>query len=249
MDLPSLVNTDEYDISDMESAPGRGKAVAVAVDDEGPKKYNPEETLWLPKNFIDVSEDPIIGNQQSGKVFWERIAQKYNAGQPRGTFERGYVKLRKHWGQVQKEMSKWNDYREEPEVHRWGKTGGKWGAEDNQSFCFRKLLFDERGPIIDLNVTDDDIFISSPSTQSRPMGTKSAKRKTKGKATTSFPTMPPPPPNPSLDKISDSMSDMSITLRMGHLMELTLRDTSTMSEFDLELHHEMIAYICAQMKK
>ena len=78
---------------------------------------------------------------------------------------------------------------------------------------------------------------------------KAAKRKAKGKATASYSAMPPPPPNPSLDKISDSMSDMSITLRMGQLTELTSRDTSTMSEYELELHREMIEYLRAQMKK
>ena len=46
---------------------GKGKGKAVAADDEGPKKYSPQETLWLAKNFVDVSEDPIIGNQQSAK--------------------------------------------------------------------------------------------------------------------------------------------------------------------------------------
>ncbi|XP_041994217.1 glutathione S-transferase T3-like [Salvia splendens] len=91
---------------DMEPAKGRGKG--KVADDEGPKKYSPQETLWLAKNFVDVSEDPIIGNHQSGKVFWQRIAEKYNVGRPRGSFERSYVKLRKHWGRVQKEMNKWN---------------------------------------------------------------------------------------------------------------------------------------------
>ena len=61
MDFPSPGSIDEYDISDMELVAGRGKA-ATAVD-EGPKKYSPEETLWLAKNFIDVSKDPIIENQ------------------------------------------------------------------------------------------------------------------------------------------------------------------------------------------
>ncbi|XP_042067182.1 uncharacterized protein LOC121810485 [Salvia splendens] len=90
----------------MEPAEGSGKG--KVEDDEGPKKYSPQETLWLAKNFVDVSEDPIIGNQQSGKVFWEWIAEKCNAGRPRGSFERSYVKLRKHLSRVQKEMNKWN---------------------------------------------------------------------------------------------------------------------------------------------
>ena len=88
MDLSSPVSTDEFDIIDMEPVAGRGKV--VVVDDEGPKKYSPEETLWLARNLVNVSEDPVIGNQQSDKVFWEQIARKYNAGRPRGTFERSY---------------------------------------------------------------------------------------------------------------------------------------------------------------
>ena len=44
-------------------------------------------------------------------------------------------------------------------------------------------------------------------TQSCLMGTKA----TKGKATTTQCSMPPPPPSPSLDKMSNSMSFMSIT--------------------------------------
>ncbi|XP_042042955.1 glutathione S-transferase T3-like [Salvia splendens] len=107
MDLSSPpVSTNEFDISDMELVTERGNV--AAADDEGPKKYSPEETLWLARNFVDISEEPVIGNQQSDKVFWERIAQKYNAGRPRGTLERSYVKLRKHWGRVQREMTKWN---------------------------------------------------------------------------------------------------------------------------------------------
>ncbi|XP_042046305.1 uncharacterized protein LOC121792426 [Salvia splendens] len=96
MEITSPVSTDEYKISDMEPAVGKGKG--KVADDEGPKKYSPQETLWLAKNFVDVSEDPIVGNQQSGKAFWERIAEKYNVSRPKGSFERSYVKLCNHWG-------------------------------------------------------------------------------------------------------------------------------------------------------
>ncbi|XP_042049992.1 glutathione S-transferase T3-like [Salvia splendens] len=269
---------------DPNATPSPGEGQGKVADDEGPKKYSPQVTLWLAKNFVDVSEDPIIGNQQSGKVFWQRIAEKYNAGRPRGSFERSYMKLRKHWGRVQKEMNKWNGkwmnvVRMWPSGHSEmdlvekaraeffsdGKKHFKYfdvwkiveknpkytgGAEPAPSGAPKRTKVSpaghysssEGGPPIDLNVTDDDVFLSSPSTQSRPMGTKTAKRKAKGKATASYSAMSPPP-NPSLDKISDSMSDMSITWRMSQLTELTSRDTSTMPEFDLELHHEMIAYL------
>ncbi|XP_047965835.1 uncharacterized protein LOC125210318 [Salvia hispanica] len=284
VDMESPVSTDEYDISDMEPAPRRGKG--KVADEDGPKKYSPQETMWLAKNYVDVSEDAVIGNQQSGKAFWQRIADKYNAGRPEGSFERTYVKLRKHWGRVQKEINKWNgkwtnvvrmwpsghsemdlvdkakaDYFADGKKHfkyfdLWKLvekspkyTGGAEAAAKRTKVAAGHYTSSEGGPPIDLNVTDDDFFLSSPGTESRPMGTKAAKRKAKGKATASYSAMPPPPPNPSLDKISDSMSDMSITLRMGQLTELTSRDTSRMSEYELELHREMIEYLRAQMKK
>ncbi|XP_047948853.1 uncharacterized protein LOC125194649 [Salvia hispanica] len=266
VDMESPVSTDEYDISDMEPAPRRGKG--KVADEDGPKKYSPQETMWLAKNYVDVSEDAVIGNQQSGKAFWQRIADKYNAGRPEGSFERTYVKLRKHWGRVQKEINKWNGkwtnvVRMWPSGHNEMDlvdkaklvekspkyTGGAEAAAKRTKVAAGHYTSSEGGPPIDLNVTDDDFFLSSPGTESRPMGTKAAKRKAKGKATASYSAMPPPPPNPSLDKISDFMSDMSITLRMGQLTELTSRDTSRMSEYELELHREMIEYLRAQMKK
>ena len=87
MEVTSPVSIDEYEISDMEPTEGRGKG--KVVDEEGPKKYSPHETMWLAKNFIDVSEDPIIGNQQSTKVFWTRVADKYNSGRPKGSGPEG----------------------------------------------------------------------------------------------------------------------------------------------------------------
>ncbi|XP_042006020.1 uncharacterized protein LOC121754779 [Salvia splendens] len=235
MEITSLVNTNEYNISDMESAERRGKG--KVADKEGPKKYSPQETMWLAKNFVNISEDAIIGNQQSDKVFWQQIAEKYNVGRPRGSFERSYVKLRKHWGRVQKAMNKWNE--KSPKYTGGAESTASGAPKRTKVSAARHYSSSEGGPPIDLNVTDDDIFLSSPGTQSRSMGTKAAKRKAEGKATTSYSAMPPPP-NPSLDKISDSVWDMSITLQMGQLTELTSRDTSTMSEFELELHHEMI---------
>ncbi|KAL1549420.1 hypothetical protein AAHA92_17527 [Salvia divinorum] len=72
VDLLSLASTDEYDISVMEPVTQRAGKVkdATTIDnDSWSKKYSSEETLFLANNFINVSEDPIIGNQQASKVF------------------------------------------------------------------------------------------------------------------------------------------------------------------------------------
>ncbi|XP_042056470.1 glutathione S-transferase T3-like [Salvia splendens] len=199
MEITSPVSTDEYEISDMEPAVRKGKA--KVADDERPKKYSPQETLWLTKNFVDVSEDPIVDNQQSDKAFWERIAEKYNTGRPKGSFERCYVKLRKHWGRVQKDVNKWNG--------KWTNVVRMWPSEHSELNLVEKAKEDffsevkkhfkyfdvwklvdkspkyiggvepaasgapkrtkvstaghysssEGGPVIDLNVTDDGVFL------------------------------------------------------------------------------------------
>ncbi|XP_047978854.1 glutathione S-transferase T3-like [Salvia hispanica] len=258
MDLSSPVSSNEYDINDMEpiaQRAGKGKA-----------------------DFIDVSDDPIIGNHQTSKVFWERIAEKFNAGRPRRTYERSYMKLQKHWGRVQREFWKWlsghsemdlmaknneefyNDAKKHftyYDVWKLMKKSPKYtgGAQPARSGAPKRTKVSTSinystsngGPIIDLNVTDDDVLPSSPNTQSRPMGNKTTKRKAKGNATMSYPTMLlPPSPNPSLDKMSDSMSEMNITLQMGHLRALM---ASAISEFELELQNKMIAFIHAQINK
>ncbi|XP_042023026.1 glutathione S-transferase T3-like [Salvia splendens] len=205
-DITSPVNTDEFEVSEMEPAQERGKE--KVGEEDGPKMYTPPETMWLARNYIDVSEDPIIGNQQNGKAFWERIAQKYNAGRPEGSSECSYVKLRKHWGRVQADMSKWNGkwanvVRMWPSGHSEADlvekakeaffTDGKktfkyfevWklvekspkytsGAEPAATGAAKRTKVSasgnysssEGGPAIDLNVTDDDVFYSSPSIQS-----------------------------------------------------------------------------------
>ncbi|XP_047962028.1 uncharacterized protein LOC125206851 [Salvia hispanica] len=216
MDMESPVSTDEYEINDMEPAQGRGKGKGKVADEDGPKKYSPQETMWLAKNFVDVSEDAVIrqpANRQS-------------------VLATDCRELRKHWGRVQAEMNKWNgkwtnvvrmwpsghiemdlvdkakeDFFADGKKHFkyfdvWKPvekspkyTGGVEAATKRTKVSTAgHYSSSEGGPPIDLNVTDDDFFLSSPGTQSRPIGTKAAKRKTKRKATASYSAMPPPPP-------------------------------------------------------
>ena len=48
----------------------------------GPSKrgsnYSAVEDVQLCKSWIHISNDPIIGNDQSGKTYWERIANDFH---------------------------------------------------------------------------------------------------------------------------------------------------------------------------
>ena len=44
-----------------------------------PKRYSMDESLYLTRNYIDMSKDPILDNNQIFMMFWDWIA-----GLPRG---------------------------------------------------------------------------------------------------------------------------------------------------------------------
>ena len=52
------------------------------------------------------------------------------------------------------------------------------------------------------------------------------------------------PPNPSLHDINEYFIAV-----IGHLRDLVEKDTLSLSEFELELHDEMIDYIRSSMRK
>ncbi|POM80281.1 Hypothetical protein PHPALM_1904 [Phytophthora palmivora] len=45
--------------------------------------WNQEEDRQLTKAWLDVSKDGIVGTDQSGAQFWERVTQMYNDTRPR----------------------------------------------------------------------------------------------------------------------------------------------------------------------
>ncbi|KAL8557508.1 hypothetical protein ACS0TY_004810 [Phlomoides rotata] len=46
------------------------------------------EDVHLAKAWLDVSQDPITGNNQSRAKFWERVADEYNRAKPSLKMER-----------------------------------------------------------------------------------------------------------------------------------------------------------------
>ncbi|KAL8503068.1 hypothetical protein ACS0TY_021985 [Phlomoides rotata] len=50
--------------------------------------YSNIEDMHLTKAWLDVSQDPITGNNQSRVKFWERVADEYNRVKPSLKMER-----------------------------------------------------------------------------------------------------------------------------------------------------------------
>jgi len=63
--------------------------------------YNHEEDIQLCVSWENISTDPIIGNEQSGRAYWKRIADHYHANK---TFEsdRNANSLEHRWSTIQK---------------------------------------------------------------------------------------------------------------------------------------------------
>ncbi|XP_047949072.1 uncharacterized protein LOC125194901 [Salvia hispanica] len=50
--------------------------------------YTPPEMEKMFKAYLEISEDPEIGTNQTRERFWWRVSRRYNANRPEGTIER-----------------------------------------------------------------------------------------------------------------------------------------------------------------
>ncbi|KAG0535054.1 hypothetical protein BDA96_04G333200, partial [Sorghum bicolor] len=76
--------------------------------------YNNLEDIQLCKSWINISNDPIIGNQQSGKTYWERIANHFHTNRDFDS-DRTPNSLEHRFGIILKECMKFHGYYEEVE--------------------------------------------------------------------------------------------------------------------------------------
>jgi hypothetical protein len=82
--------------------------------------YNHDEDIQLCVSWMNVSNDPIVGNDQSGKAYWTRIVDHYNDNKTCST-EKNASSVEHRWGVIQKECMKFQDYYEE--VERRNRSG------------------------------------------------------------------------------------------------------------------------------
>ena len=76
--------------------------------------YTNLEDIQLCKSWIHISNDPIIGNQQPGKTYWERIANDFHRNRDFES-DRTPNSLEHRFGIILKECMKFQGYYEEVE--------------------------------------------------------------------------------------------------------------------------------------
>jgi hypothetical protein len=77
--------------------------------------YNHDEDIQLCISWMNVSNDPIVANNQPSKTYWTRIADHYNDTKTFAGVERNVISLEHRWGAIQKECIKFQGYFEEVE--------------------------------------------------------------------------------------------------------------------------------------
>ena len=89
---------------------GRGRGSSASRESENEEEdlsrhpYSSAETMTLFDAWISTSYDPIIGNQQTHKCFWDKVIDVYNEQKSRGTFSRNMKKLPSHFERADKDI-------------------------------------------------------------------------------------------------------------------------------------------------
>ena len=74
------------------------------MEDVGRHPYSSAETMALFHAWISTLYDPIVGNQQSRKCFWDKVTDVYNERKPSGTFSHNMKMLRSHFERANKDI-------------------------------------------------------------------------------------------------------------------------------------------------
>ena len=76
--------------------------------------YTHNEDIQLCISWMNITNDPIIGNKQPGKTYWERIADDFHRNKDFES-DRTPNSLEHRWGVILKECMKFQGYYEEVE--------------------------------------------------------------------------------------------------------------------------------------
>lgn len=70
------------------------------------KNFSSEEERQVCRSFLQITQDPVVGNGQRSKAFWERVGVHYNRNRPAGGGERPARSLETKWGIIKHDVAK-----------------------------------------------------------------------------------------------------------------------------------------------
>ncbi|EEC78761.1 hypothetical protein OsI_18987 [Oryza sativa Indica Group] len=131
--------------------------------------YTRKEDIQLCISWQSISSDPIIGNEQPGKAYWQRIAEHYHANRDFES-DRNANSLEHHWGNIQKE----HKLRNSPKFQTL--ESHKRPRSRKSSTPIERAGEEDEGDDASKSTAPD---LSQPSAKKRPIGRKQAKEKLK----------------------------------------------------------------------
>ncbi|KAF2907329.1 hypothetical protein DAI22_12g089200 [Oryza sativa Japonica Group] len=147
--------------------------------------YAHKEDIQLCISWQSISSDPIIGNEQPGKAYWQRIAEHYHANRDFES-DRNANSLEHRWGNIQKEVSKFQGcYNQIERRHPSGiphqelfqtLESHKRPRSRKSSTPIDRAGEEDEGDDASKSTAPD---LSQPSAKKRPIGRKQAKEKLK----------------------------------------------------------------------
>ncbi|MBW0471750.1 hypothetical protein O181_011465 [Austropuccinia psidii MF-1] len=107
---PTLFSGDEPPSSSSSiNADDSVATITLSKIDKKPSRsanYNDLEDIQLCKSWIEVSEDPLTGTDQTNSTFWARVLQSYQQGTSHT--QRTAVSLKSRWGALQHSVNKFS---------------------------------------------------------------------------------------------------------------------------------------------
>ncbi|KAD2806194.1 hypothetical protein E3N88_39571 [Mikania micrantha] len=130
----------------VEESPSKSKAEKkkkkkekiVIENDEQPSKVNRQkwpqsDEVLLAQAMISISENPIIGNNQTGDAYWNKIETYYNDAPP--MVSRDAHNLRSYWHMFKSKVNRFND------LYLQVKSRYRSGWSDDQYLVEARLLY------------------------------------------------------------------------------------------------------------
>jgi hypothetical protein len=82
-------------------------------EEEEPKRrqrinWSEEENERLFAAWTNHSTDPVIGIDRKFEYYWKAVATEFNANAPKNGHKRSVKQLKTHWGDVKRDITKFN---------------------------------------------------------------------------------------------------------------------------------------------
>ena len=177
-----------------EQAMEESTAANKTVKQRNLRYWTHDEEERLASSWLEISKDPIYGNDKHRDSFWKEITNEFNRkGNGKRTRELNQLKV--HWSRLKTIIGEWNDYWTKVcQMHTSGYSDDMLEEEAQKMYANRhgkkftlihwwKILKDEpKWCAMFVSEKDNNDIVDIPDAQIRPEGREAAKAERSGKS-------------------------------------------------------------------